>query len=159
MKDELDEEATTFNGCEAPSGMRADGVESFQNFYSRLSLANSLRWRGKWRDEGRMTHEDNHAILDSIAGQLELTDYQQTRAHNLIDKLPDTVFQAYQSLLLGLCVCGVVGYQDGRNYHPNSVRTETDTSAADMYVELYEETDASYRAFYTCWKRVEQVAT
>jgi hypothetical protein len=152
MTDDQVEQATVFKGYEAPDGIRDDGTESHKNHYSRLALANSGNWNGFWRDEHKATEQDNHAIVDAIAGQLELTSYQRERAHAVLDSLPRELLGAYQSALLALAVCGVVAAEDGRDYHPNKAHPNSNSDT--VFVTLFEETGAQYSKFYSCWNRV-----
>lgn len=152
MTDDYVEQATILKGHEAPDGTRHDKTETHRNHYSRLAMANSLNWNGHWRDEHRATEQDNHAIVDAVAGQLELTSYQQERAHNVLDSLPRELLGAYQSSLLALCVCGVVAADDGRGYHPNNAHPNSETDS--KFVELFDSTDAEYSKLYSCWTRI-----
>lgn len=153
MTDDYVEQATLINGNEAPDGIRNDGTETHRNHYSRLSLANSGNWNGKWRDEQRATDHDNHAIVDAVGGQLELTSYQQERSHAVLDSLPRELLGAYQSALLALCVCGIVAARDGRNYHPNNAHPNSNTD--NVFVSLFDGINAEYSKLYSCWNRIE----
>lgn len=153
MNDENVDQATLINGCEASSGERLDETETHRNLYRRLAIANSLDWNGSWRDEKRATTQDNHAIVDAVAAQLELTPYQKDEAHASLDSLPRELLGAYQSYLLALCICGVVGRRDGRDYHPNKAHPNADTDS--KFGELFEDTDSEYSKLYSCWNRID----
>lgn len=146
------ERATTFNGSDAPAGERLDGYETKQNHYRRLSAKNSLRWNGKWRDEQRETRTDAAAILDSVASHLELTPYQQKEANREFTALPDKYIEAYSTALVALCVCGLVGRKDGRNYHPNNLNSDHPSSE---FTRLVEDITVSHAALHKCWDSVE----
>lgn len=152
MTDETVEQATLLKGCEAPDGERHDKTETHRNHYNRLALANSLKWNGHWRDEKQATDSDNHAIIDAVAGQLELTSHQQERAHAELDDLPRELLGAYQSALLALCLCGVIATEDGREYHPNNAHPNSNTESE--FVSLFKSTGANYSKLYSCWERV-----
>jgi len=145
MTDEQTGQATTLYPTDV-----AD--ESKREKYSRLALANSLNWNGKWRDEERATIQDNRAIVEAIAGQLELTDYQQERALTELERIPRELLGAYESAMLALCLCGLIARKDGRDYHPNHTHPNSDRDST--FVNLFAETSATYSQFYSCWKRV-----
>lgn len=154
MVDELVEQATTLNGNEAPQGKRRDDTETYRQHYRRLALANNPNFNGQWRDEERSTVEDNAAIVDAIGGQLELTTFQKDRAREALVKLPSELLGAYQSALIALCICGLVGRRDGRDYHPNNAHPNSDTES--KFVDIFEATDTTYTRLYSCWERMEQ---
>lgn len=154
MSDEYVEQATKITGSDAPDEMRLDGTESKQQMYQRFSVWNSLDWNGKWRDEERATQKDASAIIDAIASSLELTDLQATRAKSYFDSLPDSYNQAYSTALLAVCVCGLSGRQDGREYHPNTIHPSTDESTGSFAHLAREEIGVSYSQLYSCWNRV-----
>lgn len=147
MADEQTGQATTFYPTDVDNDAKRER-------YSRLALANSLNWNGKWRDEERATMNDNRAIVEAIASQLELTDYQQERALTELERIPRELLGAYESAMLALCLCGIIARRDGRDYHPNHAHPNSDHDS--HFVTLFEETSASYSQFYACWKRVSQ---
>jgi hypothetical protein len=153
MSDEIVEQATMLNGCEAPPGNRGDGIETRRNHYRRLAIANSLDWNGKWRDEGRATIKDNLAIVNAIGSQLELTSYQKQRSEVLFESLPKELYGAYESALLALCVCGIAAREDGRDYHPNNAHPNSDTDTE--FTAIFDEISAGYKQLYSCWERVQ----
>ena len=150
MSNNYQKEATTFDATDAPSGRRLDGTESFQRKYRRLSLANTLDWNGKWRDERRATQRDSMAIVDAIAAQLELTSFQKKRARQFYTDLPDNYNQAYSSRLLAFVVAGIAGLEDGRKYHPNNLR---EGNADDDYAALADEVGTPSE-IHSVWQRV-----
>lgn len=152
MSDEIVEQATMLNGCEAPPGNRGDGIETRRNHYRRLAIANSLDWNGKWRNERRATIKDNLAIVNAIAGHLELTDYQKQRSETVFEALPNSLYGAYESALLALCVCGLVAREDGRTYHPNNAHPNSDTTTE--FTDVFDDINAEYKQLYSCWERV-----
>lgn len=153
MTDDYVDQATTLKSSDAPDGERLDGSERHQDHYQRLAVANSLDWNGKWRDERRATRKDASAIIDAVASTLELTEYQTNKAHRYFDHLPDDYNQAYSTSLLALCVTGMAGRDDGRDYHPNNVHPESETDGA--FVEFArDDLGASYEQLYSCWNRI-----
>lgn len=148
------ERATTFNGSDASAGKRLDDYEYKKDYYRRLSVHNSLRWNGKWKDRRRETAKTASAIVDAVAGQLELTPYQKEEAHRKFSQLPDRYNKAYSTALLALCICGLVGRQDGRNYHPNQIHP--DSNVHNQLTDFAGETKGIYyRSFYKCWCAVK----
>lgn len=146
---------TTLRSTDAPPGERLDGSESRRDHYDRLKNVNSLRWNGKWKDRERETQKNASAILDATASTLELTDYQKREAHRIFSNLPDKFHTAYSTSLLTLCVCGLVGAQDGRRYHPNRVQPDRNYHEPHGFISFFEGLNASYQEFYRCWKRIE----
>lgn len=152
--DEYVERATTFQGSDASNDERLDGSESLANHYSRLSLANSLNWNGKWRDENRETEQNATAILDAIASKLELTNHQKEVAHRYLRALPSKYNQAYSTAVVALCVCGIAGRKDGRSYTPQAAAENP--SGAFEFRELIGETNASHSEFASCWSSIKK---
>lgn len=144
---------TTFNISEVPERQRLDGTESLRETYRRLSVADSPDWDGGWKDRNKETEENSHAIIDSIASSFELTPHQKQRARRYFDALPDNYNQAYSTALLALCVCGFVGREDGRDYHPNNVRERKPTAENDI-ARLASELDLRYGQVFSCWNRL-----
>lgn len=155
--DEHVERATTFRGYDAPTDERLDGSETLYDYYDRLSVANSLDWNGKWRDEKRATQKDASAILDAVAAHLELTDYQKSESHRRFSSLPNRLNQHYQTSLLAIAVCAVVGYEDGRKYHPTILQDDTDDPPY-AFAELVSDIDVTFTEFYRCWSDVQMEA-
>lgn len=153
MTDEYVEQATKITGSDAPDKQRLDGYESQQDLYQRLAVANSLDWNGKWRDEYRATRKDAAAIVDAIGSSLELTDFQKQRAKEYFDQLPDSYNEAYSTLLLALCVCGLSGRVDGRDYHPNELHPNSTSNGE--FAHLAKRNGIRYSRLYSCWNRIE----
>jgi hypothetical protein len=154
MTDEYIDYATTLDPSDAPAAERLDGTESKRNQISRLARTNTLKWNGKWRNERRETSENGAAVVESIAGQLELTPYQQSRALNIYDSLDDSFDTAYATSLLAMVICGHVGREDGRDYHPNQIRPGTEPDADETFVSLTNELEIGYTELYSCWRRI-----
>lgn len=152
--DDQVERATTFNGDDAPPGKRLDNSESLDNYYSRLSLANSLDFNGKWKDRRRETQKNASAIVDAVAGQLELTDYQVNEAHRYFTVIPNRFNESHSTEVVALCVCGLAGRQDGRDYHPNAIRPSTDVDTT--FAEIANGTGVSYNEFHSVWEAIRQ---
>jgi hypothetical protein len=154
--DESVDEATIFDPTDAPLTDRLDGIESQRQHYQRLSVANSLNHNGKWRDENKQTEMNSQAIVDAVASQLELTDYQTERAKHFFDQLPDRFNQGYSTSLLALCVVGFAGREDGRRYHPSLISPSSvrEPHKPSPFRDLAIRLDISYSELYKCWHKV-----
>lgn len=151
--DDQVEQATTFSVNEVPGGRRLDGSEEYSDYYDRLSKLNSLRWNGKWSNTAREKAIDRSAILDSIAGELQLTDYQHDEASRRFRKLPTDVIQAHQTPAVALAVCAIVGKEDGRTYHYNQAHGQTDENDIKNIVD---DIGVSYSEFATIWRTIQE---
>lgn len=149
MKDEQPNEATSFNPNDAPLSKRLDGTESRRGHYRRLKQKNMSGGNGQWRDRRQETEDNAAAIVDSVAGQLELTDYQHTEARRIFNNLPESFNQAYSTAKLAFAVCAVVGWHDGRNYHPNNIHDDHFGSARQEY-------GLGNGIYASLWYRVEE---
>lgn len=156
MTDEYVDHATTMDPSDAPAAERLDGIETKREQMSRFSRSNTLKWNGKWRNERRETSENASAVVESIAGQLELTPYQKARALNIYDSLPDSFDTGYATGLLALVICGIVGRKDGRDYHPNQIRPGTQPDADNTFANLTDELGITYTELYSCWMSIER---
>lgn len=152
--DEYVERATKFRWSEAPGGKRLDGSESFQNFHKRLSVWNSLDWNGKWKRRRRETRKNAVAIVDAVAGQLELTDYQTSETQTRFADLPPKYNKAYSTALLAVCIGALTAREDGRDYHPNQAHPNSDTQ--NEFTEVVDDIGVSYSALYSCWKALRR---
>lgn len=147
------EQATTFDAENAPPGNRLDGIESHYEHYNRLSLANDSRFNGKWTDEKQQTKKNSSAIVDAIAGQLELTDYQKSESHRIFSSLPGNFNRGYHTHLVAITVCGIVGVRDGRKYHPDHVHPDAKETPIK---QLINELGIQRGEYYSCWDAVKE---
>lgn len=100
-----------------PARRRLDGTETFEGFYRRLAGYNSGVRNGKWGDESMLWRQENLAIYDSIASQLDLTRYQKLRGRNAFDNLSLQELSSpggIDTALVAVCVAAVVVREDGR---------------------------------------------
>lgn len=100
-----------------------------------------------WISRREQMVSDRRGVLDAIAGQLELTPYQRERAAHLMDDIDERRFRARKTALVLLCLCGHVGREDGRDYHPNRLNA----TGADKFAELARDISASHSELYSCW--------
>lgn len=89
--------------------------------YKRLRLYNRNTWKDRREENKEVTHrQDNFAIYDALAGQLELTDYQKEKGRRVFDRLElDDLGKPARLIAFG--VCAVVSNDDvhgGSRYHP-----------------------------------------
>ncbi|AAL54950.1 hypothetical protein HfxHF1_215 [Halophage HF1] len=101
--------------------------------FRRLMLYNRGTWHDRREENKRVTHrQDNLAILDSLSGQLELSDFQKKKARRIYDKL-DLQNLGKPACLVAFGVCAVVAnddVHDGTRYWP----TANDT--CDLFTEI-----------------------
>lgn len=145
--------ATDFDEDDVPNDLRLDGLETRRNFYNRLRVRHSHNWDGKRISETRKTKKDTSEILDAIASQMELTDYQKAQAHRAFSNLPSVYNDSTSTALLALCTCSLVANEDGRAYHPHQLRPESRKS--NKFVELADELGVSYTRVYKCWTKLQ----
>lgn len=153
MDDDNVDKATTFNGSEAPSGKRLDKSESFSDYYGRLAVANSLDFNGKWKQRRRETRKNASAILDAIAGQMQLTDFQKRKAHRLFSDLPSEYNESRPTALLALVIAALAAREDGRSYHPNQCASTSNIT--NNFTKIASELGFSYSRVYGCWQSVK----
>lgn len=142
-----DRDGSVFYPEEAPSREQLDGSESIRDKYRRLADNYRPGKSGKWHDEVPKIDDDRAAVVDAVAGQLELTPGQRDRARAKISNLPGRHFRANQIALVALVVCGWIGWRDGRNYHPNGTLPAHFRSAMG-------DLSLSRKAYKACWGRV-----
>lgn len=109
-----------------------DQPDKYRNYgkpkYERLSLYNR-GWNGPNRENKQVTHrQDNIAVFDALAGQLELTSYQKQRGKATLDDL-DLRRIGRSIHLVALCVCILVANDDvvdGYRYWPRANNADAD---------------------------------
>ncbi len=101
--------------------------------YSRLRLYNRNTWKNRWEENKEVTHRrDNLAVLDSISGELELSDYQKSKARRVFDNLQLGEL-GKPAKLIAFGVCAVVAnddVRDGSRFHPQMNNPD------DLFVDL-----------------------
>lgn len=152
MNDDNVDSATWFDPNDVPNSRRLDNSESLRNHYRRLGLQNLEGRNGKWVDEKRIAPKDRKAVLDAVAGQLEVTSYQRARAWHLMQDLPDATYQGNPIGLVSLCVCAIACRNDGRIYHPNRPKYANDKQFDHVREELGHSTKIVRQALH----RVQQ---
>jgi hypothetical protein len=153
MFNEQSENTTIIDASDAPNGNRLDNSERLREHYRRLSAANTLKWNGKWKDKQRETKENAAALLGAVACQLELTDYQKQRAHQHLNTIGSDYSDGYGLSTVAATLCGIVGWQDDRSYHPNSLRNDW-RGENDMANFLRSE-DIRFSTYARCWGAIE----
>jgi len=156
--DGIADQATTFAVCDVADEQRLDGSESKREQYRRLSITNKSARAGKWRDERKHTRQDIAAVVNAIASQLELTDFQRERAHHYLTQLDPDRQQGYRSVTIALCVCGIAGRRDGRSYHPNHVAPggEVPSETVTTFVQIATDNGVRHTALYHCWSAIKR---
>jgi len=94
--------------------------------FRRLMLYNRGTWKDRREENKKVTHrQDNLAILDSLAGQLDLTRFQKEKARRVFDALELGKLGKSVSLV-AFGVCTLVANDDvpnGTRYWPTSNNT------------------------------------
>jgi hypothetical protein len=144
-------EATTFDPTDAPLTERLDGVESKRNQYRRFKKRNTLRWKGKWADQVAEDKNDRKAIVSSVAGQLELSDIQRKSAENIFTEIREAFENNSHSVeILAVVSCGIAGWKDGRDYHPNN-------NHPDHFARQLNNIGVGVSEYSSVWHRVLEV--
>lgn len=133
--------------------MRLDGFESLDNYYRRLSTLNTI-WTGTWVDKASLREQDNLAIFDAIAGYLELTPYQKSRARTAFSELNLSELSSPGGIdtpLVAAMTAAVVVREDGRIYHPSRDPKRNDEPLTAFLSEQgYRE-----RVIHSCYAKVK----
>jgi len=154
--DEHVEQATTIDPTDVADVQRLDGIETKYNTYSRLSIANRSTWDWKWLDRTQKTTQDAAAVVEAVASQLDLTEYQTQRAARFLSQIKQERVQGYSTAALAICLCGLAGRLDGRAYHPNNLLNDPlPSEPAEQFAEIARENDISYTALANCWSAVK----
>lgn len=95
--------------------------------YERLRLLNRGTWLDRREENKEVTHRrDNMSVLNSISGQVELTDFQKQKARRLFERL-DLREIGKSVEIVAFAVCAVVANDDvhhGSRYHPRMVNPD-----------------------------------
>jgi len=104
-------------------------TEKQRKKFSRLSKYNRGIWNGPRRENKKVTRrQDNLAIFDSLAGQLELTNYQKKEGRRVLDAL-DLRKIGKSVDLIAFSVCVLVANDDvpdGYRYWPRAKNADSD---------------------------------
>lgn len=140
------ENKTKFFGSDSAAGYsgsrRLDGIESFDDHYNRLALLNTGLYTGPWGDNEQLRRNDNLAIFDVLAGQLELTPHQKASGRLAFGTLNLSKLSSPNGIdaaLVAIMVCAAVCREDGRMYHPS----RSDESNDELFVSVID--DLGYR--------------
>lgn len=145
MVEESVEPATSFNASEAPP-------DKYQ-LYSRMENNQRKECVGNWVDETELTVQDHKAVVDAIAGQLELTSFQKESAKRLLSDIPVEEFYGCGTSSIALAICAFPAWGDGRHYHPNTLHPSSNVETE--LTEFAGSEDISYTQYYRCWNRVK----
>lgn len=136
---------------------RLDGIKTFENHYSRLAKFNVGTYSYKWGDNEKLRRQDNKAILNAIAGQLDLNTYQHRRAKEEMDRALLSKWSSpngIDAVLVSVCICAVILRNDQRSsraYHPN----RKDDNNDEMFVKLLERFDYRDKTIRSCFEKVK----
>lgn len=147
--------ATKFDARDLPGGnsYRGDGVETLANHYHRLSLLNQGIWTGTWADKSALNEQDNLAVFDAVASQLELTNYQKTRARLAFVSLDLQELSSPHGIdaaLVAAMTAAVVAREDGRMYHPSRADNNNDA----LFLRLLDDADYDDRTVRSAYEKV-----
>nr|BDD45108.1 hypothetical protein 40 [bacterium] len=137
------ENSTKFYGFDASADYdtkyRFDNTETLSDHYSRLAAYNTGVRNGKWGDNELLRQQDNLALFDALASQLELTKLQHERGRYAFSKLNLSELSTPGGVDAALCaimVSAVVAQIDGRIYHPSRDENSNDELFADLLDDL-----------------------
>jgi hypothetical protein len=149
--------ATKFYGFDASANYdsthRLDGTEKTADHYSRLAAYNTGVRNGKWGDNELLREQDNLALFDAIASQLELTAYQHSRGRQAFSDLDLSELSSPGAIDAALCavmVAAVVAREDGRMYHPSRDENTNDGE----FVALLSDLGYSEHLLHSCYGKV-----
>lgn len=132
---------------------RLDGTATFNQHYSRLASHNAGIYTGKWADKTKLRSQDNLAVFDAIAGQLDLTGYQKETGRAAFGTLNLRELSSpggIDAALVAVMVAAVVARRDGRNYHPQG----TDESNDDLFTALLNDLDYDDSVLHSAFGKV-----
>lgn len=104
----------------------SEGSDNHHQKYKRLRLYNRGTWKDRREENKEVTHRrDNLAILDAIASQLDLTDYQKSESRRTFDGL-ELGDIGKPADLIAFAVCIVVANDEvkGTRYYPTKKSTD-----------------------------------
>ena len=147
--------ATKFHpdGHNHETDSRLDGTATFEQHYARLACHNAGIYNGKWADKTQIRDQDNKAVFDAIAGQLELSDYQKQIGRQEFADLNLRELSTpggIDTTLVAIMVAAVVSRRDGRSYHPNKNDNDNDR----LFTALIDEFDYCDRVVHSAFGKV-----
>lgn len=137
---------------------RLDGTATFEQHYTRLASHNTGVYNGKWADKAKLRNQDNLAVFDAVAGQLELTPYQKETGRAEFDRLNLRKLSSPSGIdtsLVAIMVAAVVARRDGRQYHPLSSDTANDPLFTALLNDLGYDDGLLHSAFGKVYYRIE----
>lgn len=151
--------ATTFYGdnAEYQPEDRLDGMKSMEGHYSRLAKFNVGTYSYKWGDNTVLRTQDNLAILDAVAGFVELNPHQKKVARVEMDRAPLSKWSSpngIDGILVAICLCATVlrnDWRSSRAYHPN----RSDKTNDEMFVKLLEGLDYRDSTIRSCIQKTQ----
>ena len=138
---------------------RLDGTATFEQHYNRLASHNVGIYNGKWADKTKLRNQDNQAIFDAVAGQLELTRYQKEVGKQEFSELNLRELSSpvgIDTALVAVMVAAVVSRRDGRRYHPAGTEESNDGLFTALLDDLgYSDDSVLHSAFGKVHHRLE----
>lgn len=151
--------ATTFYGDDVDYGPvdRLDGMKSMEGHYSRLARFNVGTYSYKWGDNAVRRSQDNLAILDAVAGFVDLNPYQKKVARMKMDQMPLSKWSSpngVDGILVAICLCATIlrnDWRSNRAYHPN----RSDRTNDELFIELLGELSYRDSTIRSCIQKVQ----
>jgi hypothetical protein len=145
--------ATTFHATEAPNTKRLDGTETKQEKFRRLFTEYQTGTRnGKWADKEKIRKQDNGAMFDAIAGQLELPHIVRERGQKFLTEVSLREY-GHPTRLVVFCLCAQL-YNTEANYdykyHPN----RNDENNPNRFIELADDLDLRGNQILSVYNKV-----
>ena len=152
--------ATKFYGFDVSADYdtthRLDGTQKLADHYSRLAAYNTGVRNRRWGDNELLRKQDNLALFDAIASNLELTRYQHRQGRQLFADLNLSKLSSPNGIDATLCaimVAALVAREDGRMYHPNRSRKTND----ELFSALLDDLGYSERLIHKCYAKVRNL--
>jgi len=135
------------------SDFRLDGTATHEQHYSRLASHNAGIYNGKWADKTKLRENDNKAVFDAIAGNLELTDHQKRIGrieYANLDLQELSTPGGIDATLVAIITAAVVVREDGRLYHPAKAEESNDA----LFLRLLDELEYDSGVIHSAYGKV-----
>jgi len=146
--------ATTFHAQDAPTTRRLDGpVESKREQMKRLFTEYQTGTRnGKWADKPKLRSQDNGAMFDAIAGQLEIPQMLREEGKLFLQEANLSKY-GHPTRLVIFCLCAQLyntEADDEYRYHPN----RNNENNPDRFLKLAEEFELRKNQILSVYSKV-----
>lgn len=127
-----------------------DAPREQQDHYEMLRNTNRGYWKG-FAVTANQRATERHQRFQTIASQLELTDYQEQEGQRMLDSIDLQRLGLSLDLVL-FSLCALVVRDDGRAYHPYRSNDNND----DLFVELAEDLEFRQSQIASCWEKLRR---